>query len=112
MCAGLGSWAGRPWKSARPRWFAACSFRGRVATASHVAQVLVQEGARVRRGDVLVQLDADELHAALAQVDARYLDQLAPGQTAAVVADAQAVLVALKAPADSAAATFTNTMGR
>ncbi len=72
----------------------------------------MQEGARVRRGDVLVQLDADELHAALAQVDARYLDQLAPGQTAAVVADAQAVLVALKAPADSAAATFTNTMGR
>lgn len=52
-------------------------FSGRVATSSRVdlgstvtgrvAQVLVQEGARVHRGDVLVQLDADELRAALAQ---------------------------------------------
>ncbi|HRD99333.1 MAG TPA: biotin/lipoyl-binding protein, partial [Rubrivivax sp.] len=52
-------------------------FSGRVATASRVdlgstvtgrvAQVLVEEGARVHRGDVLVQLDADELRAALAQ---------------------------------------------
>ena len=52
-------------------------FSARVATLSRVdvgstvtgrvAQVLVNEGAQVRQGDVLVQLEADELRAALTQ---------------------------------------------
>ena len=52
-------------------------FSARVATLSRVdvgstvtgrvAQVLVTEGAQVRQGDVLVQLEADELRAALTQ---------------------------------------------
>jgi HlyD family secretion protein len=52
-------------------------FSARVATLSRVdvgstvtgrvAQVLVDEGAQVRRGDVLVRLESDELRAALAQ---------------------------------------------
>ena len=52
-------------------------FSARVATLSRVdvgstvtgrvAQVLVDEGAQVRRGDVLVRLESDELKAALAQ---------------------------------------------
>ena len=52
-------------------------FSARVATLSRVdvgstvtgrvAQVLVNEGAQVRKGDVLVQLESDELRAALTQ---------------------------------------------
>ena len=52
-------------------------FSARVATLSRVdvgstvtgrvAQVRVTEGAQVRQGDVLVQLESDELRAALAQ---------------------------------------------
>jgi multidrug efflux pump subunit AcrA (membrane-fusion protein) len=52
-------------------------FSARVATLSRVdvgstvtgrvAQVLVQEGAQVRKGQVLVQLESDELRAAVAQ---------------------------------------------
>jgi len=55
-------------------------FSARVATLSRVdvgstvtgrvAQVLVQEGADVRQGDVLVRLEQDELRPALAQAQA------------------------------------------
>ena len=55
-------------------------FSARVATLSRVdvgstvtgrvSQVLVDEGAQVRRGDALVRLESDELRAALAQADA------------------------------------------
>ena len=55
-------------------------FSARVASASRVevgatmtgrvAQVAVAEGARVKRGDILVRLENDELEAALAQVQA------------------------------------------
>ena len=55
-------------------------FSARVATLSRVdvgstltgrvVQVAVAEGARVRRGDVLVRLESDELRAALAQAQA------------------------------------------
>lgn len=55
-------------------------FSGRVATlarvdigstlTARVAQVLVREGAQVRAGDVLVRLESDELHAAMAQAQA------------------------------------------
>jgi HlyD family secretion protein len=55
-------------------------FSARVATlarvdvgstlTARVAQVLVREGAQVREGDVLVRLESDELHAALAQAHA------------------------------------------
>jgi HlyD family secretion protein len=55
-------------------------FSARVATLSRVdvgstitarvAKVLVKEGAQVRQGDVLIQLESDELRAALAQAQA------------------------------------------
>lgn len=55
-------------------------FSARVATLSRVdvgstltgrvAQVLVREGAQVRRGEVLIRLETDELNAALAQAEA------------------------------------------
>ena len=55
-------------------------FSARVATlarvdvgstlTARVAQVLVREGAQVRAGDVLVRLESDELHAAMAQAQA------------------------------------------
>jgi HlyD family secretion protein len=82
-------------------------FSARVATLSRVdvgstltgrvAQVLVTEGAKVRQGDVLLRLESDELHAALAQslaterqADARLQGLRSTGRTAAQAALAQA----------------------
>ncbi|ART47099.1 efflux RND transporter periplasmic adaptor subunit [Acidovorax carolinensis] len=82
-------------------------FSARVATLSRVdvgstitgrvAQVRVQEGAQVRQGDVLVQLESDELRAALAQAvaserqaQARLTGLRSSGRSAAQAARAQA----------------------
>ena len=82
-------------------------FSARVATLSRVdvgstvtgrvAQVRVMEGAQVRQGDVLVQLESDELRAALAQAvaaerqaKARLEGLRSTGRTAAQAARAQA----------------------
>lgn len=82
-------------------------FSARVATLSRVdvgstvtgrvAQVRVAEGAQVREGDVLVQLESDELRAALAQAvaserqaQARLTGLRSSGRTAAQAARAQA----------------------
>ncbi|WP_288484963.1 efflux RND transporter periplasmic adaptor subunit [uncultured Acidovorax sp.] len=82
-------------------------FSARVATLSRVdvgstvtgrvAQVRVMEGAPVRQGDVLVQLESDELRAALAQAiaaerqaKARLEGLRSTGRTAAQAARAQA----------------------
>ena len=82
-------------------------FSARVATLSRVeigstvtarvAQVLVDEGAQVHRGDVLVQLEADEQRAALAQAvaaeqqaQARVAGLRSSGRSAAQAALAQA----------------------
>ena len=82
-------------------------FSARVATLSRVevgstitgrvAQVRVAEGAQVRQGDVLVQLEPDELHAALAQAQAserqaqaRLAGLRSSGRSAAQAARAQA----------------------
>lgn len=82
-------------------------FSARVATLSRVdvgstvtgrvAQVQVTEGAQVRRGDVLVQLESDELAAALAQAVAaerqaqsRLVGLRSSGRSAAQAARAQA----------------------
>ena len=82
-------------------------FSARVATLSRVdvgstvtgrvAQVRVTEGAPVRQGDVLVQLESDELRAALAQAvaverqaKARLEGLRSTGRTAAQAARAQA----------------------
>ena len=82
-------------------------FSARVATLSRVdvgstltgrvAQVRVAEGAQVRQGDVLVQLESDELRAALAQAvaserqaQARLTGLRSSGRTAAQAASAQA----------------------
>ena len=82
-------------------------FSARVATLSRVdvgstvtgrvAQVQVTEGAQVRRGDVLVQLESDELAAALAQAVAaerqaqsRPVGLRSSGRSAAQAARAQA----------------------
>lgn len=82
-------------------------FSARVATLSRVdvgstltgrvAQVLAQEGAQVRQGDVLVQLESDELRAALAQAvaserqaQARLTGLRSSGRNAAQAALAQA----------------------
>jgi HlyD family secretion protein len=82
-------------------------FSARVATLSRVdvgstvtgrvAQVRVQEGAQVRQGEVLVQLESDELRAALAQAvaserqaQARLTGLRSSGRTAAQAARAQA----------------------
>ncbi len=82
-------------------------FSARVATLSRVdvgstvtgrvAQVRVTEGAQVRQGDVLVQLESDELRAALAQAvaaerqaKARLEGLRSTGRTAAQAARAQA----------------------
>ena len=82
-------------------------FSARVATLSRVdvgstvtgrvAQVRVMEGAQVRQGDVLVQLESDELRAALAQAvaaerqaEARLEGLRSTGRTAARAARAQA----------------------
>ena len=82
-------------------------FSARVATLSRVdvgstitgrvAQVRVQEGAQVRQGDVLVQLESDELRAALAQAvaserqaQARLTGLRSSGRSAAQAALAQA----------------------
>ena len=88
-------------------------FSARVATLSRVeigstvtgrvAQVLVDEGAQVHRGDVLVQLEADEQRAALAQAvaaeqqaQARVAGLRSSGRSAAqaALAQAEATLVA------------------
>jgi HlyD family secretion protein len=82
-------------------------FSARVATLSRVdvgstvtgrvAQVLVDEGAQVRRGDVLVRLESDELRAALAQAvaaeqqaQARLAGLRSTGRTATAASLAQA----------------------
>ena len=82
-------------------------FSARVATLSRVdvgstvtgrvAQVRVAEGAQVRQGDVLVQLESEELRAALAQAvasqrqaQARLTGLRSSGRTAAQAARAQA----------------------
>ncbi|PJI99276.1 HlyD family secretion protein [Acidovorax sp. 69] len=82
-------------------------FSARVATLSRVdvgstltgrvAQVRVAEGAQVRQGDVLVQLESDELRAALAQAVAaerqaqsRLVGLRSSGRSAAQAARAQA----------------------
>ena len=82
-------------------------FSARVATLSRVdvgstvtgrvAQVRVSEGAQVRHGDVLVQLESDELRAALAQsvaserqAQARLAGLRSSGRSAAQAARAQA----------------------
>jgi HlyD family secretion protein len=86
-------------------------FSARVATLSRVdvgstvtgrvAQVLVDEGAQVRRGDVLARLESDELRAALAQAvaaerqaQARLAGLRSTGRTstAASLAQAEATL--------------------
>ncbi|MDH5540080.1 MAG: efflux RND transporter periplasmic adaptor subunit [Rhizobacter sp.] len=93
-------------------------FSARVATRSRVdvgstltgrvVQVAVAEGAQVKRGDPLVQLESDELRAALAQAKAgerqaaarlaglrgsgRSVAQAAVAQTESVLAEAQADL--------------------
>ncbi len=88
-------------------------FSARVATLSRVeigstvtarvAQVLVDEGAQVHQGDVLVQLEADEQRAALAQAvaaeqqaQARVAGLRSSGRSAAqaALAQAEATLVA------------------
>ena len=90
-------------------------FSARVATLSRVeigstvtarvAQVLVNEGAQVRQGDVLVQLEADEQRAALAQAvaseqqaQARIAGLRSSGRSAAnaALAQAQATLAAAR----------------
>ncbi|WP_026436188.1 efflux RND transporter periplasmic adaptor subunit [Acidovorax sp. JHL-9] len=82
-------------------------FSARVATLSRadvgstvtgrVAQVRVREGAQVRQGEVLVQLESDELRAALAQAvaserqaQARLAGLRSSGRSAALAARAQA----------------------
>lgn len=82
-------------------------FSARVATLSRadvgstvtgrVAQVRVREGAQVRQGEVLVQLESDELRAALAQAvaserqaQARLAGLRSSGRSAAQAARAQA----------------------
>lgn len=91
-------------------------FSGRVATAARVdvgatvtgrvAQVAVAEGASVRRGDLLVVLEADEARAALEQASAserqaaaRLAGLQATGRASAAagVAQAESVLVAARA---------------
>ncbi len=91
-------------------------FSGRVATASRVElgstitgrvrAVLVQEGAAVKAGDVLVQLETDELNAVLAQAAgseqqaaARLAGLRSTGRSGAQagVAQAESVLVAARA---------------
>ena len=91
-------------------------FSARVATLSRVdvgstvtgrvVQVRVQEGAQVRQGDVLVQLESDELRAALAQAvaserqaQARLAGLRSSGRSAAqaVLAQADATLRAANA---------------
>ena len=90
-------------------------FSARVATLSRVeigstvtgrvAQVLVDEGAQVHQGDVLVQLEADEQRAALAQAvaaeqqaQARVAGLRSSGRSAAqaALAQAEATLVAAR----------------
>jgi HlyD family secretion protein len=91
-------------------------FSARVATLSRVdvgatvtgrvAQVLVDEGAQVRRGDLLVRLESEELQAALAQAvaserqaQARLAGLRSTGRTstAAALAQADATLRAAQA---------------
>ncbi len=91
-------------------------FSARVATLSRVdvgstvtgrvANVRVAEGAQVRQGDVLVQLESDELAAALAQAVAverqaqsRLLGLRSSGRSAAKAARAQADATVLAASA-------------
>ena len=94
-------------------------FSARVATLSRVdvgstvtgrvANVRVAEGAQVRRGDVLVQLESDELAAALAQAVAaerqaqsRLVGLRSSGRSAAQAARAQADATVLAASASLA----------
>ncbi|MEO5695699.1 MAG: efflux RND transporter periplasmic adaptor subunit [Burkholderiaceae bacterium] len=92
-------------------------FSARVATHSRVdigstltgrvQQVVVAEGARVRRGDVLVRLEVDELRAALAQAqagerqaEARLAGLRSTGRSSAQAALAQTDSVLAAAQAD------------
>jgi HlyD family secretion protein len=92
-------------------------FSGRVASASRaelgstltgrVAQVNVREGAQVRRGDVLLRLESDELRAALAQAlaserqaVARLAGLRSTGRSAVLAGVAQADSVLRTAQAD------------
>ena len=92
-------------------------FSARVATASRVdvgatvtgrvLQVLVAEGAQVKRGDPLVRLESDELQAALAQAQAserqssaRLVGLRNTGRSGAQAALAQTDSVVVAAAAD------------
>jgi HlyD family secretion protein len=92
-------------------------FSARVATSSRVdigstvtgrvVQVLVDEGAQVRQGDLLVRLESDELRAALAQAQAserqaaaRLAGLRSTGRSAAQAALEQADSVLLAAQAE------------
>lgn len=92
-------------------------FSARVASASRVEvgstltgrvdQVLVREGAQVKRGDVLLRLESDELRAALAQArasqrqaQARLAGLKSTGRSAAQAGVAQADSVLRAAQAD------------
>lgn len=84
-------------------------FSARVATLSRVdvgstvtgrvAQVRVAEGAQVRQGDVLIELEADELRAALAQAAAS--ERQAHARLAGVRSSGRSVAQAARAQADA-----------
>lgn len=84
-------------------------FSARVATLSRVdvgstvtgrvAQVRVREGAQVRQGEVLVQLESDELRAALAQAVAS--ERQAQARLAGLRSSARSAAQAARAQADA-----------
>ncbi len=121
VAAGLGWWLTRAPAAASARAIngplvRTLQFSGRVATLSRVdvgstltgrvVQVGVSEGAQVKKGDVLVRLESDELRAALDQAQAseqqaaaRLAGLRSTGRSSALagVAQADSVLLAAKA---------------
>ncbi|AOG23755.1 efflux transporter, RND family, MFP subunit [Acidovorax sp. RAC01] len=95
-------------------------FSARVATLSRVdvgstvtgrvAQVRVAEGAQVRQGDVLIELESDELRAALAQAVAS--EQQARARLAGLRSSGRSAAVAARAQADATQQAATASLAR
>lgn len=95
-------------------------FSARVATLSRVeigstvtarvAQVLVDEGAQVHQGDVLVQLEADEQRAALAQAVAA--EQQAQARVAGLRSSGRSAAQAVQAQAEATLAAARQSFAR
>ena len=95
-------------------------FSARVATLSRVdvgstvtgrvAQVRVAEGAQVRQGDVLIELESDELRAALAQAVAS--EQQARARLAGLRSRGRSAAVAARAQADATQQAATASLAR